>query len=160
MEHCSSRSVGQTENQQPGQAIDWSQFPVPPGLSEYAFKRVIGENPPTAEQLEQTKLGIVKFLSGGFFPDSDILIHLIVAAADTRFSVANMADLELKKIVKYVLECTFVAFITNVPLEFLYTLPSFLFGNVQHIRLVFDAISRSTLYIISGYRCSGHAKGS
>ena len=92
-------SVGQTENQQPGQAIDWSQFPVPPGLSEYAFKRVIGENPPTAEQLEQTKLGIVKFLSGGFFPDSDILIHLIVAAADTRFSVANLADLELKKIV-------------------------------------------------------------
>ncbi|XP_012151377.1 proteasome adapter and scaffold protein ECM29 isoform X2 [Megachile rotundata] len=92
-------SVGQTENQHPGQAIDWSQFPVPPGLSEYAFKRVIGENPPTAEQLEQTKLGIVKFLSSGFFPDSDILIHLIVAAADTRFSVANMADLELKKIV-------------------------------------------------------------
>ncbi|XP_029040341.2 proteasome adapter and scaffold protein ECM29 isoform X1 [Osmia bicornis bicornis] len=92
-------SVGQTENQQPGQAIDWSQFPVPPGLSEYAFKRVIGENPPTAEQLEQTKLGIVKFLSSGFFPDSDILIHFIVAAADTRFSVANMADLELKKIV-------------------------------------------------------------
>ncbi|XP_053994994.1 proteasome adapter and scaffold protein ECM29 [Hylaeus volcanicus] len=92
-------SVGQTENQQPGQTIDWSQFPVPPGLSEYAFKRVIGENPPTAEQLEQTKLGIVKFLAAGFFPDSDILVHLIVAAADTRFSVANMADLELKKIV-------------------------------------------------------------
>ncbi|XP_076278491.1 proteasome adapter and scaffold protein ECM29 [Lasioglossum baleicum] len=92
-------SVGQTETQQPGQAIDWSQFPVPPGLSEYAFKRVIGEKPPTAEQLEQTKLGIVKFLAGGFFPDSDILIHLIVAAADTRFNVANMADLELKKIV-------------------------------------------------------------
>ncbi|XP_046742819.1 proteasome adapter and scaffold protein ECM29 [Diprion similis] len=92
-------SVGQTENQQPGQPIDWSQFPVPAGLSEYAFKRVIGESPPTAEQLEQTKLGIVKFLAGGFFADADILIHLIVAAADTRFSVANMADLELKKIV-------------------------------------------------------------
>ncbi|XP_076235930.1 proteasome adapter and scaffold protein ECM29 isoform X2 [Calliopsis andreniformis] len=78
-------SIGQTEK--------------PPGLSEYAFKRVIGVNPPTAEQLEQTKLGIVKFLTGGCFPDSDILIHLIVAAADTRFSVANLADLELKKIV-------------------------------------------------------------
>ncbi|XP_076224219.1 proteasome adapter and scaffold protein ECM29 isoform X2 [Nomia melanderi] len=78
---------------------DWSQFPVPPGLNEYAFKRVIGEKAPTAEQLEQTKLGIVKFLAGGFFPDPDIFIHLIVAAADTRFSVANMADLELKKIV-------------------------------------------------------------
>ncbi|XP_032663557.1 proteasome adapter and scaffold protein ECM29 [Odontomachus brunneus] len=93
-------SVGQTENQQSGQqTIDWSQFTVPPGLSDYAFKRVIGESPPTAEQLEQIKLGIVKFLVGGFFPDADILIHLIVAAADTRFSIANMADLELKKII-------------------------------------------------------------
>lgn len=93
-------AIGQTDNQQPAQPIDWSQYPVPPGLSEYAFKRVIGENPPTAEQLEQTKLGIIKFLAGGFFIDSDILIHLIVAAADTRFSVANLADSELKKIVK------------------------------------------------------------
>ncbi|XP_074097479.1 proteasome adapter and scaffold protein ECM29 [Cotesia typhae] len=92
-------SVGQAENRDPGQPIDWSQYPVPPGLSEYAFKRVIGENPPVAEKLEQVKLGIVKFLAGGFFPESDILIHLIVAAADTRFSVANLADAELKKIV-------------------------------------------------------------
>lgn len=92
-------TVGNVENQQAGQPIDWSQFPVPPGLSTYAFKRVIGETPPTAEQLEQTKLGIVKFISAGVFSDSDIFIHLIVAAADTRFSVANMADLELKKII-------------------------------------------------------------
>lgn len=92
--------MGQTENQQgSSQTIDWSQFTVPPGLSDYAFKRVIGESPPTAEQLEQIKLGIVKFLAGGFFPDTDILIHLIVAAADTRFSIANMADLELKKMI-------------------------------------------------------------
>lgn len=94
--------MGNVENQQAGQPIDWSQFPVPPGLSTYAFKRVIGETPPTAEQLEQTKLGIVKFISGGVFSDSDIFIHLIVAAADTRFSVANMADLELKKIIGFV----------------------------------------------------------
>ncbi|XP_058794814.1 proteasome adapter and scaffold protein ECM29 isoform X2 [Phymastichus coffea] len=92
-------AIGQNENSQAGHPIDWSQFPVPPGLSEYAFKRVIGETPPLAEQLEQTKLGIIKFLAGGFFPDSEVLIHLIVAAADTRFSVANLADLELKKMV-------------------------------------------------------------
>ena len=36
--------------------------------------------------------------------DSDILIHLIVAAADTRFSVANAADTQLKKIVGLVTE--------------------------------------------------------
>lgn len=100
--------MGQTETQKSGGVINWSQFSVPSGLSEYAFKRVIGETPPTAEQLEQIKLGVVKFLAAGFFSDVDILINLIVAAADTRFSVANMADLELKKIVRYVqkvLEC-------------------------------------------------------
>jgi hypothetical protein len=52
----------------------------------------------------QTKLGIVKFLASGVMTDSDILIHLIVAAADTRFSVANAADMQLKKIVGLVRE--------------------------------------------------------
>jgi proteasome component ECM29 len=52
----------------------------------------------------QTKLGIVKFLVSGVMTDSDILVHLIVAAADTRFSVANAADMQLKKIVGLVRE--------------------------------------------------------
>lgn len=92
-------AVGQTDNLLLNQDI-WPQHPaIAPGLSEYAFKRVIGEHPPTTEQLQQTKLGIVKFISSGIFPDSDIFIHLVVAAADTRFNVANTADLELKKIV-------------------------------------------------------------
>lgn len=41
----------------------------------------------------------MKFLASGVMADSDILCHLIVAAADTRFNVANAADMELKKIV-------------------------------------------------------------
>lgn len=44
----------------------------------------------------------MKFLAQGVFTDEEILIHLIVAAADTRFNVANLADMELKKIVGYV----------------------------------------------------------
>jgi proteasome component ECM29 len=32
--------------------------------------------------------------------DADIVCHLVVAAADTRFAVANAADSELKKIVR------------------------------------------------------------
>ncbi|KOC60812.1 Proteasome-associated protein ECM29 like protein [Habropoda laboriosa] len=92
-------SVERMKTQQSDQAVNLLRFCVPLGLSDYAFQRVIGDNPPTAEQLEQTKLGIVKFLAAGFFSDSDILVHLIVASADTRFSVANLADLELKKIV-------------------------------------------------------------
>ncbi|XP_069674508.1 proteasome adapter and scaffold protein ECM29 isoform X2 [Periplaneta americana] len=76
-----------------------TSFPVPPGMSEYSFKRVTAGSPLKSEELEQTKLGIVKFLAGGVMADSDILCHLIVAAADTRFNVANAADMELKKIV-------------------------------------------------------------
>jgi proteasome component ECM29 len=47
----------------------------------------------------QTKLGTEKFLGSGVMNDCDILCHLVMAAADTRFIVANAADMELKKIV-------------------------------------------------------------
>lgn len=50
----------------------------------------------------QIKVGIVNFLSHGIFPDNEILLHMIVAAADTRFNVANLADMELKKVVSSV----------------------------------------------------------
>ncbi|KAF7987486.1 hypothetical protein HCN44_003248 [Aphidius gifuensis] len=94
-------SVGTSDNnnQQGQKTIDWSQFPVPPGLCEYAFKRVVGDTPPIPEQLEQCKLGIVKFITRSSFTEIDMLTPLIIASADTRFSVANLADMELRKIV-------------------------------------------------------------
>lgn len=52
----------------------------------------------TPERLEQTKLGVVKFLATGILSNNDIICHLIIAAADTRFTVANLADAELKKV--------------------------------------------------------------
>ncbi|XP_058129433.1 proteasome-associated protein ECM29 homolog isoform X1 [Anopheles ziemanni] len=70
---------------------------VPPGMSVYSFKRVTAK-PPKAEELEQLKKGIVRFLCGGIFPEPDILAHLVVASADTRFSVATPAIGELNKI--------------------------------------------------------------
>uniref|UniRef100_A0A1S4H7M0 Uncharacterized protein n=1 Tax=Anopheles gambiae TaxID=7165 RepID=A0A1S4H7M0_ANOGA len=70
---------------------------VPPGMSVYSFKRVTAK-PPKAEELEQLKKGIVRFLCGGIFPDQEILAHLVVASADTRFSVATPAIGELNKI--------------------------------------------------------------
>ncbi|XP_034253765.1 proteasome adapter and scaffold protein ECM29 [Thrips palmi] len=75
-----------------------AQSNLPPGLCEYALKRLIGEAPMKPEDLEETKLGIVKFLASGVYPDSDVLCHLVVASADSRFSVANSADFELRKI--------------------------------------------------------------
>ncbi|KAF5283686.1 hypothetical protein FQR65_LT13757 [Abscondita terminalis] len=86
-----------TDNQQ-NSGVEVS-LAVPPGMSEYSFKRLSNEFPLHPEDLEQFKLGIVKFIASGIFTDEEIFIHLIVAAADTRFSIANLADLELKKVV-------------------------------------------------------------
>ncbi|XP_040217375.1 proteasome adapter and scaffold protein ECM29 isoform X2 [Rana temporaria] len=68
----------------------------PPGMSFYAAKRVVSDNPWTAEQLEQCKLGIVKFLEAEQVPELESVIHLVVASSDTRHSVATAADLELR----------------------------------------------------------------
>ncbi|KAJ7335387.1 hypothetical protein JRQ81_013328 [Phrynocephalus forsythii] len=68
----------------------------PPGMSFYAAKRVIGDSPWTPEQLEQCKLGIVKFVEAEQVPELEAVIHLVIASSDTRHSVATAADLELK----------------------------------------------------------------
>ncbi|KAM6972070.1 proteasome adapter and scaffold protein ECM29 [Aplochiton taeniatus] len=68
----------------------------PPGMSVYAAKRVIGEAQWSAEQLEQCKLGIVKFIEAEQVPEVESVVHLVVASSDTRHGVATAADLELK----------------------------------------------------------------
>ncbi|MBN3306147.1 ECM29 protein, partial [Amia calva] len=68
----------------------------PPGMSFYAAKRVIGETPWSPEQLEQCKLGIVKFIEAEQVPEVEAVVHLVIASSDTRHSVATAADLELK----------------------------------------------------------------
>uniref|UniRef100_T1J5P2 TOG domain-containing protein n=1 Tax=Strigamia maritima TaxID=126957 RepID=T1J5P2_STRMM len=70
---------------------------APPGMSEYSFKRVTNENALNPEELEQTKLGIVKYISLGVLPEGDVALHLIIASSDTRHSIANAADMELKR---------------------------------------------------------------
>lgn len=70
---------------------------VPAGLSSYAFKRVIA-NAWTAEQLEQLKKGLCRFICAGVLPDRDALPLLVLASADTRFSVATPAIAELNKL--------------------------------------------------------------
>ena len=54
---------------------------VPAGLSESSWKRVSGEAPIKAEDLEKAKVGIVKFLGKCLLPEMDVAIHLIVAMA-------------------------------------------------------------------------------
>ncbi|XP_063697227.1 proteasome-associated protein ECM29 homolog [Culicoides brevitarsis] len=74
-----------------------SESELPPGFSPYSFKRAISGNL-KAEDLEQLKKGIVTFLCKGAFSDSEVLPLLIVASADTRFSIATTAIQELSKI--------------------------------------------------------------
>lgn len=71
---------------------------VPAGMSISSFKRVMGETPPKAEDLEKLKVSIIKFLSSDVLLPSSVVLQLIVGAADTRFSVANAADLQLRRI--------------------------------------------------------------
>lgn len=69
-----------------------SEFQVPPGMSMKTYKRIIDKNQLNPNQLEEMKLSIVNFISKDIFNMNDILLTLIVAAADSRFSVANHAN--------------------------------------------------------------------
>ncbi|GAB0097179.1 Proteasome-associated protein ECM29 homolog [Sergentomyia squamirostris] len=70
---------------------------VPAGMSPYSFRRVSG-NKWRTEDLEKYKTGLVKFLSSDILPPEDVVVPLIVASADTRFSVATPAIAELSKV--------------------------------------------------------------
>ncbi|KAH9523696.1 hypothetical protein Btru_040672 [Bulinus truncatus] len=72
--------------------------PPPPGLSQTAFRRVIGDNPMVPEELEKAKLSIITFLASGVLHEAETVCHFVVAASDTRHSVATSADMELRKI--------------------------------------------------------------
>ncbi|KAK3880878.1 hypothetical protein Pcinc_014654 [Petrolisthes cinctipes] len=71
---------------------------VPPGMSIYTFKRVTGDAPLKPEDLEKLKVSVIKFLSSDVLPPSSVALPLIIGAADTRFSVANAGDLQLRRI--------------------------------------------------------------
>ncbi|XP_077969072.1 proteasome adapter and scaffold protein ECM29-like [Styela clava] len=73
---------------------------VPPGLSLNAVKRLASDSSDSSwsiAQIEQFKVGILNLIGGDVFPESDIIILLIIASSDTRHTVSNPADLELKK---------------------------------------------------------------
>lgn len=61
-----------------------SEGEVPPGMSPYSFKRVIANNW-KAEELEQLKKGICRFVCASVFTDEDILTLMVLGSADTRF---------------------------------------------------------------------------
>lgn len=78
---------------------DKTTISTPAGMSEHSFKRLTTNQPIKPDQLEEIKYGIVKFLSYDIFTPETVFIHFVIAAADTRFAIANYADNELKKII-------------------------------------------------------------
>ncbi|XP_041976007.1 proteasome-associated protein ECM29 homolog [Aricia agestis] len=75
-----------------------SDFQVPPGMSLKSYKRIVDKNQINANQLEEIKLSIVNFISNDIFTAGDTLLPLVVAAADSRFSVANHANSPLIRV--------------------------------------------------------------
>jgi hypothetical protein len=45
---------------------------VPAGMSDYGWRRVSGEAPPTAETVETTKTGLVHFFGSGLLPEMEV----------------------------------------------------------------------------------------
>lgn len=66
-------------------------------MSKQGFKRITTLEW-TAEKLENLKKGIVKFLCGNVFEEKECYYLLVIASADTRFSVAAPALSESNKI--------------------------------------------------------------
>ncbi|XP_020604939.1 proteasome-associated protein ECM29 homolog [Orbicella faveolata] len=71
---------------------------APPGMSVAAVKRVTADSPLESKKLEQMKLGALKFLARDLFEPSDVICHFLAATGDTRHSVLDTADHELKRI--------------------------------------------------------------
>ncbi|CAG0916521.1 unnamed protein product [Notodromas monacha] len=71
---------------------------APMGMSDYSFKRTTGDNPLSEDELEQVKLGIIRFTSCGTFKEESVVCHLIVGSADTRYSIVNESENALRKI--------------------------------------------------------------
>ena len=45
------------------------------------------------------KIGILKFLAFNIYSCEEVLLHFIIGSSDTRYSVVNVAELHIKRIV-------------------------------------------------------------
>jgi proteasome component ECM29 len=84
----------------PSQSSQPSQPEIPACLSESAFKQLKNDvNLENGDEIEEIKIGILKFLSFNIYNCEDILFHFIISTSDTRYKVVNAAELHIKRIV-------------------------------------------------------------
>ena len=71
---------------------------VPDGLSEYGWKRLAGNSVPPSETVEVIKTGIVKLLGSGLLPEMEVALQLLIAAANSRHTVASAANTQNRQL--------------------------------------------------------------
>ncbi len=72
---------------------------IPACLSEAIYKRFKTDvNLEDGDELERTKIGILKFLAMNIYECDELIFHFIVSTSDTRYAVVEMAELHVKRI--------------------------------------------------------------
>jgi proteasome component ECM29 len=73
---------------------------VPACMSENIYKRFKNDfNLENGDEIEQLKIGILKFLSFNIYDCEEFLFHFIVSTSDTRYAVVQVAEIHIKRIV-------------------------------------------------------------
>ncbi|CAF0720691.1 unnamed protein product [Brachionus calyciflorus] len=85
--------------QQPNPSTS-SQSEIPACMSEAIYKRFKNDiNLENGDEIEQMKIGILRFLSFNIYEPEEVLFHFIISTSDTRYSVVQIAEIHIKRIV-------------------------------------------------------------
>ena len=77
-----------------------TQPEIPACMSEAIFKRFKNDiNLENGDEIEQLKVGILRFLSFNIFEPDEVLFHFIISTSDTRYTVVQIAEIHIKRIV-------------------------------------------------------------
>ena len=91
------QSLTTSPTSQPVQPV---QPEIPACLSESIFKQFKNDiNLYDGDEIEEIKIGILKFLSFNIYNCEEMLFHFIISTSDTRYRVVNAAELHIKRIV-------------------------------------------------------------
>lgn len=73
---------------------------IPAGFSETIYKRFKNDfNLDNGDEIEQLKIGILKFLACTIYESEEILFHFVVSTSDTRYTIVQVAEIHIKRIV-------------------------------------------------------------